>query len=179
MFPMRNLFDKSLTRLAVLASSGIAGCALLPAGHYGPGSLAPGATESAVLAQMGEPTERRRGAADGPLGPTAQTLVYARGPMGQHTFMMELDAQGRLLRWFNALEPARLAQVQPGMAQAEVRQRLGPPAHTQGLAFEGRSLWAWRFPTYDCLWFAVSFSAQGRVLDAGQMTDPRCDVDRD
>jgi hypothetical protein len=145
--------------------------------QYGPGPLQRGDTQARVITQMGEPTERR--AVAGVQGTAGARWVYVRGPMGQHTYMVDFDAQGQLLQWFNALEPERLRAIVPGMAQAEVLQRLGPPAERRRLAMEGRSLWAWRFPTYECEWFVTTFDAQQRVLDAGPMTDPRCDVDHD
>lgn len=140
---------------------------------YGPGSLRPGDSEAMVQQRMGAPTESLARPDGG------HRLVYARGPMGQHTWMMDIGRDGRLVSWHQALEPQRLARIQPGMSQAEVRSEYGPPAEQRRLAFEGRSMWAWRFPTYQCEWFVVTWNQHGRVLDAGAMTDPRCDVDRD
>lgn len=145
----------------------------MPGGHYDPGPLKPGDTEQAVIERMGKPTSRSASVQGG------SRLTYVRGPMGQHTYMVDLDARQRMTGWFNALDPARLRQITPGMAEAEVQALLGPPAQVRQLAIEGRTLWAWRFPTYECEWFVATFSAQRSVLDAGTMTDPRCDVDRD
>ncbi len=182
---------ESLTRqaaapvLTVLLAAGLAGCAGLAGGHYGPGPLAAGDSSAQVLARMGTPDERRElpGAASAQApqaaGAPVSRWVYVRGPMGRHTYMIDLDRQGRVTGWFNALEPQRLQQIVPAMSQSEVLQRLGPPAERRALALEGRTLWAWRFPTYDCEWFVATFDARQQVLDAGTMTDPRCDVDID
>jgi hypothetical protein len=164
-----NFFQpRSLAWALTLVCTGIAGCA-----SYGPQGLSPGATQAVVAAQMGPPTERQK------LDNGGERLVYARGPMGQHTWMVDFAADGRLTGWFQALEPRRLASIQPGMTAVELRKQFGPPAAQRGLAIDGRSLMAWRYPTYDCLWFAVTLDAGGRVLDAGSMPDPRCDVDHD
>jgi hypothetical protein len=172
-FPRTTRRSASLTWAALAVAAALAGCASLPGG-YDPGPLKAGDSEQAVLTRMGAPTERQTGVPG-----VAQRLVYARGPMGKHTFMIDLDAQGRVTGWFNALEPQRLRQIVRGARQEDLRRRYGPPAEVRRLAFEGRSLWAWRFPTYDCEWFVATFDAEGRVLDAGVMTDPRCDIDHD
>ncbi len=174
-------------QFALLLSATLAGCAGLPGGHYGPGPLAAGDSSAQVIAQMGEPDERRVLSAVAPGSPGAPEAsgaavsrwVYVRGPMGQHTYMVDLDKTGRVTHWFNALEPQRLRQVQPPMSQQDVLLKLGPPAQKRALALEGRTLWAWRFPTYDCEWFVATFDARQQLLDAGTMTDPRCDVDAD
>ena len=158
---------RSLAAVMAGVCAGIAGCA-----GYDPGPLKPGDSEAAVVARMGPPTERVR--RDG-----GERLVYARGPMGQHTWMVELGSDGRVGRIYQALEPARLAAVKPGMSQDDLRDQLGPPSEQRALAFEGRRLWAWRYPTYECSWFVVTLNAGGRVLDAGYMPDPRCDVEVD
>lgn len=163
---------RSLAAVTVIVCAGVAGCAGLGINwpHYGPGPLKVGDTEAAVLARLGTPHERVT-------RPGGQRLVFVRGPMGKHTWMVELGADGRVQSLEQVLEPARFAKVQPGMSQAQVRELLGPPAERRRLAIEGRSLEAWRFQTYDCLLFAVTLNNIGRVLDAGYMPDPVCDVD--
>lgn len=159
---------RSLAVAVVLVSVGLGGCATLlsyPA--------VSGEAEATLLARLGPPSERAARAEGG------QRLVYTRGPMGQGTTMIELDASGRVLRSYEALTADRMAAIQPGMPMADVQARLGPPAQRAGLAFEGRQLWAWRFPTYQCEWFTVTVSSAGRVLEAGSSPDPRCDVDHD
>ncbi len=165
---------RSLAAVTALVCAGVAGCAGLGINwpYYGPGPLKVGDTEAAVVARLGSPHERVA-RADG------QRLVFVRGPMGKHTWMVELGADGRVQSLEQVLEPARFAKVQPGMNQAQLRELLGPPAERRRLAMEGRSLEAWRFQTYECAWFAVTLSQVGRVLDAGYMPDPVCDVDTD
>jgi hypothetical protein len=174
----RRRMDKSVHRrktsrsLAVAVMAGLASL-LVACSSYGPGELRAGDSEAAVRQRMGQPTERVALAGGG------HRLVYARGPMGYHTWMIDLAADGRVQSWHQALDRARFAEIRPGMPQAEVRSRLGPPAEQRALAFDGRRLWAWRFPTYLCEWFVVTLSGNGRVQDSGYVPDPRCDVDHD
>lgn len=163
---------RSLTRGAVLVCVTLAGCAALDAG-YGPGPLRPGDGVQAVVARMGQPTERLPRAGGG------ERLVYARGPQGVHTWMIDVGTDGRVQVIDQVLTMANFARIQPGMSEAQLRALIGPPSEQRALAIEQRRLLAWRFPTYDCLWYAVTLNALGRVLDAGTMTDPRCDVDHD
>jgi hypothetical protein len=163
---------RSLACAGIAAGLGLAGCAIGP-GSYGPGKLRAGDPADQVRARMGVPTEQIK-RADG-----TQRWVYARGPMGKHTWMIDVSADGRVLEWHQALEPARFEAIVPGMPEAELRSRLGPPAERRQLAMEGRKLLAWRYPTYECSWFAVTLSSAGQVIDAGYTPDPVCDVDHD
>lgn len=163
---------RSLTAAALVALSLLGGCAVLP-GAYGPGPLRAGDAAAAVRERMGAPTEQIR-RADG-----TERWVYARGPLGRHTWMVDVGADGRVAQLFQALEPARFATIVRGTTEAEVRSRLGPPAEQRQLALEQRRLLTWRYETYDCLLFAVTLNRIGQVLDAGYMPDPLCDVDTD
>jgi hypothetical protein len=159
---------RSLAAALAIVCAGISGCARML-----PYSAQTGEAEASVTARLGQPSERVKRAGSG------DRLVYTRGPMGQGTTMIELGSDGRVQAAYEALTPQRLASIRPGMTTDQLRERLGPPAERKGLAIEGRKLWAWRFPTYDCAWFVVTLSATDRVLDAGPMADPRCDVDHD
>ena len=76
-----------------------------------------------------------------------EILVYPRGPMGFHTFMMTVDADGRLLGRENALEPRVFAQIQAGMTESDVQRLLGPPVPHWTVYFEARDelVWEWRY----------------------------------
>ena len=116
---------------------GLAGCAA-----YDGYPLQAGLSSKAeVLQTMGRPAE---------VWPTksgGETLVYPRGPMGFHTFMMTVDAEGRLLARENALEPRIFALIQPGMTEEDVRRLLGPPVPHWTVYFEARDelVWEWRY----------------------------------
>jgi hypothetical protein len=154
-------------RLAVLPALLLAACATLP-----PPS---GTPRSTLLQQWGPPT------AEHAMPGGVQRLEYASGPYGRTTWMLDLDADGRLLQARQVLDEAEFQAVMalPGLRTAEVRQRLGTPGEVRSLAWRGGEVWGWRYPTNDCLWFEISFNAQGRVQGGGYGVDPRCDVPAD
>jgi hypothetical protein len=142
----------------------LAGCAGLQPHKQ----LANGQTEANVLATMGQPTNRYS------LPGGGQRLEYARGPQGFETWMVDLDAAGRVSRVEQVL-PLRFADVKRGMAADEVQRLLGRPAHRQRQYLD-RVTWYWRYTPYECLWWGITLSPQGRVLDTGgNVPDPRCD----
>lgn len=143
----------------------LAGCAA-----YGPGELRVGLARTAVLASMGAPTlELPR-----PEGGTR--LVYARGPMGRETYMVDLDTQARVQRWHQALGEAQFAQLPPGLSREELLYRLGPPAESRPAGRLPGEVWSWRYPNNDCLWFQAGLDEQGRYTEGGYGQDPRCEV---
>lgn len=155
------------TGIATLAFAwvvALGGCA-----SYGPGGLQPGATSAQVRLAMGEPTLTLA-------APGGERWVYARGPFGRHTWMVDLDAAGRLRKWHQALGEAQFSTLRPGLTEAEVLFAFGPPAQRKARGLRPGELWSWRYPTNDCLWFQVEFE-QGRVVDGGgYATDPVCDI---
>lgn len=141
----------------------LAGCAL------GTPALRPGQSEAEVLAAMGKPTGRYT------LPAGAQRLEYAHGPFGRVTWMVDLDASGRVTGTAQVLQARYFAQVIEGMSREDLLRLLGRPAD-RAREWQGRETWSWRFETYDCEWFRVTLSAQQRVLGGGSMLpDPRCD----
>lgn len=154
--------------LAVLTA--LAGCAL-------PRHLQRGQSEAEVRQRLGAPTGRH--ALDGGLA----RLEFATGPMGRDTWMVDLDAAGRVTSWHNALEEWRLHALQQRLAQpprldrAELLRTLGRPGErSSGGWLAGGELWNWRYPTNECLLFQATLAADGTVRDAGFNIDPRCDA---
>ncbi|KPF50975.1 hypothetical protein IP87_02170 [beta proteobacterium AAP121] len=142
-------------------------CATLPP--------AAGTPRAQVLQLWGPPT------AEYALPAGVQRLEYASGPYGRTTWMLDLDAEGRLQQARQVLNEAEFNAVmaQTGQRAAEVRQRLGTPGEVRPLGWRGGEVWGWRYPTNDCLWFEISFSAEGRVQGGGYGADPRCDTPAD
>jgi hypothetical protein len=153
-------------RLAPLITQ-LAGLALLAACAV---PLQAGLSEAEVAARMGPPTGRY-------VMPSGTTrLEFARGPMGRTTWMVDLDAAGRTQQWAQVLDDAHFAQVVDGLPRDDLLRLLGRPAH-RAREWQNRETWYWRYQTNDCLWFAVTLSAEGRVLDGGgHMPDPACDA---
>ncbi|MES2958429.1 MAG: hypothetical protein V4792_09585 [Pseudomonadota bacterium] len=147
---------------------GLAAAALAACAGYGPGDLRPGQPEADVRARMGEPTGRY------PLADGGSKLEYARGPMGKHTYMIDVDAGGRVRGWEQVMTVASFDAIAIQAPQSEVRTRLGRPAQVR-VGWRGvGEVWSYRFESEVCRWFQVWF-VDGRVREAGYAIDPNCD----
>jgi hypothetical protein len=162
--PRSNVRSSAVLTLA--ASTLLAACTT-----YGPGNLRAGQSEADVRARLGEPTER----ASLPGGGTR--LDFARGPFGQHTYRVELDATGRIASIGQLLTEANFATVRPNMAAAEARERLGRPSETRGGWRGVGEVWSYRYESTFCKWFQV-WVVNDRVREAAYADDPVCDEKR-
>jgi hypothetical protein len=113
-------------------------------------------------------------------------LEYATGPYGRTTWMVDVDAGGRVLQSRQVLNEAefRAAQVaadrsSDGLSREELLLRLGTPGERRGGGYQGGQVWSWRYPTNDCLWFEFSVSDAGRATRGAFAIDPRCDAPAD
>lgn len=154
---------RTTTILAALAAA-LAACA----GYGPPRDMHVGSTEAEVVQAMGPPTGRYQL----PEGPTR--LEFARGPYGRETFMVDLDAQGRVLEWNQVLSPRYFESINPGMKSEELLRYIGRPSERQGV-FRGGQIWSWRYYNNDCLWYQVQLDSQGVVTSAGYGILPGCD----
>lgn len=158
---------KHLPLLPLLSLLVLSACALAPP------LPAPGAAESDVLRTWGAPTSRYA------MPGGATRLEYATGPFGRHTWMIDLDAQGRVGAVDQVLDEKHFNafQVQaPGMSRDELLRTLGRPGERRGGGWQGGEVWSWRYPTNDCLWFQVSLGDDQRVKDGAYGIDPVCDL---
>jgi len=160
----------SRRRLVVAASAAVllAGCAL---GPYSPAGVPAGAARDEVLRIMGPPT------ATYAMPDGHERLEYNHMPAGRQTFMVDLDASGRMARWENVLDENHFAAIVAGMGPGDVLRLIGPPTYkwhyfrpTPGLT------WLYRFETIQrCILFEVSFdAATGKVLEGDYPPDPAC-----
>jgi hypothetical protein len=117
------------------------GCALLLAGCATPdrdARLKPGLSqEQDVIALYGPPRRTWPEASGG------RTLEYSSQPMGRHSYMVRLDAQGRLVGVEDALSPAQRARIEPGMSQEQVLRRLGTERSRVFFRNSGEEVWDW------------------------------------
>jgi hypothetical protein len=148
----------------LLLASLIAGCA-----GYDPGGLMPGAPVSAIVERMGPPTGER------PLPNGGKRLEYARGPFGKHTYMLDVDAQGRLSGWQQVLTEARFNALMIGTPGEQVLFDFGRPAQQQRIGRQHLTVWSYRYETPFCQWFQVSVGDDGKVVETGYGIDPMCD----
>ncbi len=146
----------------------LAGCVVKPPSA--------GSTEAEVVQRWGPPTARYALAAGG------QRLEYATGPYGRSTWMLDLDAAGRLVGAGQVLTDSSLQAFQakaPGMARDELLRTLGTPGNRRGGGRQGGEIWSWRYETNECFWFRVSIGDDGRVRDGGFYPDPNCESPTD
>lgn len=139
---------------------------------YGPGNLAPGSHADDAVRRMGPPTGRYT------LDDGGTRLEFARGPMGLHTYMVDVDAAGRLVRVEQVLTERNFYALRPGMTADEVLRRIGRPSDQRDLPRQRHRLWSYRYETPFCIWFQVSLGEDNRVAELGHNLDPMCE-DRD
>lgn len=149
---------------AALALPLVAGCA-----GYSPKGLPAGSSSAAAVEQMG-PAKARFPTPQG-----GQRLEFWRGPAGRHTYMVEFDAQDRMLGWEQVLTESNFFALRPGMTKDEVLYRIGHPSEVRFLSRQQHQLWSYRYESPFCLWFQVSLSTANRVVELGNNIDPACD----
>ncbi len=155
----------SVAGLAVGCAAVLGGCAA-----YGPPAQVVGLSLPQVEQTMGRATGRYT------LPDGTVRVEFARGPMGRHTWMMDLDAQGRVLRSEQVLTEAIFRSIQDGDSPAAVLQRIGRPSQVRQGGWAGGEVWNWRYDdTNLCQWFEMSVIA-GAVRQPSLAPDPRCDV---
>lgn len=157
-----------LALAAVALPAWLSGCA---AGYPSSG-LKPGASESQVLAAMGPPNARHG------LPGGGTRLEYAHGPMGEETFMVDIDPLGRMTGWEQVLDEAHFDAITPGLSVAQLLASLGRPAMVRSTALQPGQLWIYRYRTLFCRLWQVTV-LDGQVHDAGYTPDPRCQAQPD
>jgi hypothetical protein len=156
---------------AALFSAVLSGCAA-----FAPPDIHAGQTEAEVRSVFGVPTGRYA------MPGAATRLEYATGPYGRTTWMVDLDAAGRVTRARQVLNEASFIDFQaraPGMSRDELLRTLGRPGERKHGGYAGGEVWSWRYPTNDCLWFQSSIGDDGVVRDGAYGIDPRCDAPAD
>ncbi|MED5618383.1 hypothetical protein [Ideonella sp. BN130291] len=146
--------------------------ALAACAPYAPSHLSAGASMADVTRELGSPTGRYA------LPDGGTRLEFARGPYGRHTYMVDLDAQGRVLQWQQVLTEANFNQVRAGESGEELLRQLGRPSERRSGDWQGGQVWSYRYETLMglCQWFQVSVNDQQTVTSSAYGIDPRCDV---
>lgn len=152
----------------------LAAAALLLAActSYAPVDIQPGQSADEATRSLGEPTGRYT------LPQGGTRLEFARGPYGRHTWMIDVDAAGRVQAVSQVLTEANFATVSAGLSRDELLRKLGRPSDRQGM-FRNAELWAYRYATHVCQWFVVTMNPDDRVRDSGYVIDPACDAGDD
>lgn len=158
---------------AALVASACAGLLVACAGFpYAPNGVQPGMTEGQALSIMGPPAARHAMPGGG------SRLEYPRGPSGQHTYMVDVDVQGRVSGWQQVLTERHFNAITPGMSEAELRRRLGRPMAVRPGGWQPGTVWSYRYESPFCTLWLVSL-VEGRVTDAARVPDPRCEAPSD
>ncbi|MFM8898478.1 MAG: hypothetical protein ACKOF9_00785 [Burkholderiales bacterium] len=153
---------------AVLAAS----LFLVACNAYSPQQIPPGTPVNQVVERLGPATAQHQPPPE--QSQAKSRLEFARGPMGKHTYMLDFDAQGRLLAWEQVLTEARFFKVEPGWRQAQVSAWLGTPSNVRSVGWRGETVWSYRYETPFCVWFEVSLM-QSVVVGSGHGPDPQCE----
>ncbi|HRP28223.1 MAG TPA: hypothetical protein PLG77_07330 [Burkholderiaceae bacterium] len=161
-----------LLRTLGSAAASVLGVALLAAcaSSSTPQGLPLGSTEAQVIARMGPPTGRYK------LDNGGTRLEFARGPQGRETYMVDFDASGGSTVWDQVLTPQHFISLEYGISSDEVLKRIGHPGSTKYYPRQGITVWNYRYPTHNCLWYQVSIASDGKFLGAAHTTDPECDT---
>lgn len=154
--------------LAALATAFLAACQ-----SYSPSGMKPGTTAVQVRQGMGVPT------ATYPLPDGGVRYEYARGPWGKHTYMIDFDAQARLVTSEQVLTENSFARIKPGQTRDQVLFTIGHPSNVQQVRFQNQTVWSYRYDAIFCLWYQVSLSPEGQVLEVGYGPDPLCERDNE
>ena len=134
------------------------GCA-----SYDGRGLQPGAATEADIRQLMGPPAMEFDSPD-----RSRTLTYARGPLGEHTFMVRIRPDGKLGGIEQVLDEAHFALiVKDRTTRDEVRLLLGPPGSSMEFPGTRRVAWTYRFRD---MWgipadFSPVFDANGVVVD--------------
>jgi hypothetical protein len=154
---------RRLAAMLTVAAGLAAGCAT-------PAAVAPGTPRAQAIAQIGEPTARHA-LADG-----GERLEYGRDPLQQFTWMVDLDAAGRVAAVRQVRTLDNFSRLRVGVDGTEaVRREFGQPWRIERYPLSG--LTAWMFPYRENgVWnsmVAVHFDDRGIVQRVENGPDPR------
>jgi hypothetical protein len=162
-----NRTRSSLTLVSLaLALPLLAGCA-------NPDKIPPGQSEAEVLQKHGRPL------AEVPI-PGGKRLQYVNPPFSQTGYMVDLDANGRVLRAEQVMSDAHFGRVKVGQdTMATVQRDFGPPSKVAYYHASGRNpVWNYKYlqsGTFPML-MGVYFDEKGTVYRLETGPDP--DYDR-
>ncbi|MBN8491887.1 MAG: hypothetical protein J0M00_10745 [Burkholderiales bacterium] len=140
--------------VALALAALLAGCAV-----SNPETLKSRSTVEELRQQLGQ--ER----ATYPLPNGGKRLEFrGRGP---NTFMVDVDASGRMVEWEQVLTEANFQTLVVGMSAEQVLMTLGQPDDRSRVGRQGTELWSYNFRNTQCLWFQVPFGPDGRTSGVG------------
>lgn len=99
-------------------------------------------TEADLVAKRGEPKQ----VWNNPDG--TRTLEYSTQPMGETCWMYTVDATGRVVEQYDALDQRNHGRIKPGMTIDEVRRELGAHRSIERFARLKEEVWDWNVPNH-------------------------------
>ncbi|HYN62068.1 MAG TPA: hypothetical protein VET87_21410 [Rubrivivax sp.] len=148
---------KPITLCCLAAVVVLAACA-----SPGPGDLKPGSTAGEISAQMGSPRATHA------LPNGGKRLEFAG--RGARTYMLDVDAAGRLVSATQVLNEASFRNIVAGMTREQVLMTLGQPNQVGPGGRMGGQIWSYNFQNTQCLWFQVAIGGDGRTSGGGTQT---------
>jgi outer membrane protein assembly factor BamE (lipoprotein component of BamABCDE complex) len=153
---------KKFALSCLVAAAVLAGCA-----STGPGDLKPGASADEIRAQMGVPVASYA-------LPNGGKRLEFRGT-GARTYMLDVDASGKLLNWVQVLNESNFRNISAGMTREQVLMTLGQPSNIAPGGRQGGEVWSYHFQNTQCQWFQVAIGPDGRTTGNGsQAMLPAC-----
>lgn len=153
---------KNFALSCLVAAVVLVGCA-----STGPGDLKPGASADDIRAQMGTPV------ASYALPNGAKRLEFRGG--GARTYMLDVDASGKLVNWVQVLNETNFRNISAGMTREQVLMTLGQPSNIAPGGRQGGEVWSYHFQNTQCQWFQVGIGPDGRTTGSGsQAMLPAC-----
>jgi hypothetical protein len=138
-------------------------------GCYPAVSLTPGvSTEGEVLAAMGQPALRAKGAGG------EMVLWYPRFPYGRQSYAARISPDGRLVGIENRLTDPHIATLKVNETRKEeVLQIIGPPYRSSRFERMQREIWDYPMPCLvSCFILLAQFSPDGVLRELYQVLDP-------
>ena len=112
------------------------------------------------MAQLGQPARVVRLA-------SGERLQYSLQPFGQHAWMVDLDASGRVVRSRQVLNAADFNRIEVGKwTRDDVEREFGPPASIDGVASWNGPILTYRWTDGSDMFFFVYLDGRGVVQRA-------------
>jgi hypothetical protein len=127
-------------------------------------NIQPGASKADVLATAGQPVRTY------PRPEGGERLQYTLQPMGQYAFVVDLDANGRVVDSGQMLTEANFNKIEPGKwTVKDVEYDFGPPALVDHVASWNGPIYTYRWKAADAnMFYWVYFTPEGVVGRAHQ-----------
>jgi hypothetical protein len=126
-------------RFLRLAAPAVMAIALLGSCGVMVRDIPPGTPRDQAIAKLGTPTRVVR------LPDGGERLQYSLQPAGQQAWMVDVDANGRVVRTYQALTDNNFMRIQPGWTAADIEREFGPPGRIDRIATYNGVVWEYRW----------------------------------